>query len=74
VIEAHGDLRPEHICLEAEPQVIDCMEFSRDFRLLDPADELGFLALECERLGAPELKRTIFSTYTEVTGDSPPAR
>jgi uncharacterized protein len=25
------------------------------------------------RLGAPELKRTIFSTYTEVTGDSPPA-
>ena len=73
VIEAHGDLRPEHICLEAEPQVIDCLEFSPDLRLLDPADELGFLALECERLGAPELKRTIFATYTEVTRDTPPA-
>ncbi len=72
VIEAHGDLRPEHICLEPEPQVIDCLEFSRDFRILDPADELAFLALECERLGAPELMRTIFATYAEVTGDTPP--
>jgi aminoglycoside phosphotransferase family enzyme len=72
VIEAHGDLRPEHICLEPEPQFIDCLEFSRDFRILDPADELAFLALECERLGAPEFMRTIFATYAEVTGDTPP--
>ena len=55
IVEAHGDLRPEHICLEESPQIIDCLEFSRELRLLDPADELGFLALECERLGAPEL-------------------
>ena len=72
VIEAHGDLRPEHICLEPEPQFIDCLEFSRDFRILDPADELAFLALECERLGAPELMRTIFATYAAITGDTPP--
>ena len=72
VIEAHGDLRPEHICLEPEPQFIDCLEFSHEFRILDPADELAFLALECERLGAPELRRTIFGTYAEVSGDTPP--
>ena len=53
VVEAHGDLRPEHVCLLPEPQIIDCLEFSRDFRILDPADELAFLALECERLGDP---------------------
>jgi aminoglycoside phosphotransferase family enzyme/predicted kinase len=74
VIEAHGDLRPEHICLEPAPQIIDCLEFSRDFRLLDPVDELGFLALECERLGAPGLRSTIAATYAEVTGDSPADR
>ncbi len=73
IVEGHGDLRPEHICLLPEPQIIDCLEFSRDFRILDPADELGFLALECERLGAPGLKRTIFDAYTELSGDTPPA-
>jgi aminoglycoside phosphotransferase family enzyme len=72
VIEAHGDLRPEHICLEREPQIIDCLEFSADFRMLDAVDELSFLALECERLGAPELRQTIFTTYAEVTKDAPP--
>jgi aminoglycoside phosphotransferase family enzyme len=73
IIEAHGDLRPEHICLEAEPQIIDCLEFSRELRILDPADELAFLALESERLGAPAIASTIFETYTGITGDVPPA-
>ena len=73
IVEAHGDLRPEHICLEADPQIIDCLEFSRELRVLDPADELAFLALECERLGAPAFVATIFETYTEITGDVPPA-
>jgi aminoglycoside phosphotransferase family enzyme len=72
IVEGHGDLRPEHICLEARPQIIDCLEFSRELRLLDPADELSFLALECERLGSPELASTIFATYTAVTSDAPP--
>ena len=73
VIEAHGDLRPEHICLEPKPQIIDCLEFSRELRVLDAADELGFLALECERLGAPDLAPAIFGTYADVTGDAPEA-
>jgi len=72
VVEAHGDLRPEHVCVEPRPQIIDCLEFSRDFRILDAADELGFLALECERLGAPWIRQTVFDTYTELSGDAPP--
>jgi aminoglycoside phosphotransferase family enzyme len=69
IVEAHGDLRPEHI----EPQIIDCLEFSRDFRILDPADELAFLALECERLGAPWIRQSIFETYAELARDAPAA-
>jgi len=72
VVEGHGDLRPEHICVERPPQVIDCLEFSREFRLLDTADELGFLALECERLGAAWVKGILFGHYDELCRDVPP--
>jgi aminoglycoside phosphotransferase family enzyme len=75
IIEAHGDLRPEHICLETEPVIIDSLEFKREFRILDPADELSFLALECERLGAPPfVTNLIFETYSRITSDTPPEK
>ena len=51
VVEAHGDLRPEHILLSEPPAVIDCLEFDRNLRILDRAEELCFLELECARLG-----------------------
>lgn len=51
-VEGHGDLRPEHVCLTTEPAFIDCLEFNRDLRVLDPFDEIAYLALECKRLGA----------------------
>jgi aminoglycoside phosphotransferase family enzyme len=72
IVEGHGDLRPEHICLESPPQIIDCLEFSRVLRTLDVVDELGFLALECERLRAPALRRQILDSYGEQSGDAPP--
>ncbi len=71
VIEGHGDLRPEHVCLAPEPVVIDCLEFNRDFRTLDAVDELAYLALECERLGALEVGAYFMQRYVEVTGDEP---
>jgi uncharacterized protein len=73
IVEGHGDLRPEHICMETPPVVIDCLEFSVELRVLDIADELGFLALECERLSAPELGPVLFDVYGELTGDRPQA-
>lgn len=73
IVEGHGDLRPEHICLTPEPVIIDCLEFSRALRMLDPADELCFLALECERLGSPAVGRWFLDGYSRVTGDEPPA-
>ena len=72
LVEGHGDLRPEHICLEREPQIIDCLEFSRRLRTLDPADELAFLALECERLGAPRVGAQLLAAYREHCADATP--
>lgn len=74
IVEGHGDLRPEHVCLLAEPVIIDCLEFNRDFRVLDPLDELGYLAMECTLAGAEWIGPRLFETYTDVTGDPAPSR
>jgi aminoglycoside phosphotransferase family enzyme len=74
IIEAHGDLRPEHICLEDEPVIIDCLEFNLALRIHDTGSELAFLALECERLGASGVGKGILETYSKASGDRPPRR
>src|SRR5665213_668863 len=43
LIDAHGDLRPEHVCLARPVSIIDCLEFSAELRLRDPADEIAYL-------------------------------
>lgn len=73
VVEGHGDLRPEHICLFPGPSVIDCLEFSRELRTVDRADEIGFLALETERLGAAPLAALLLQQYRALSRDRPPA-
>lgn len=72
IVEGHGDLRPEHICLVSPPAIIDCLEFSRALRVLDPADELAFLSLECQRLGNPAVGDWFLQHYIDRTGDRPP--
>jgi aminoglycoside phosphotransferase family enzyme len=72
IVEGHGDLRPEHICLAREPIIIDCLEFSRALRLVDPADELAFLALECAMLGEPEAGVRLQRSYQAIADDRPP--
>jgi aminoglycoside phosphotransferase family enzyme len=53
IVDGHGDLRPEHIWLGDQVKIIDCLEFNPRLRAVDPFDEIAFLSLECERLGAP---------------------
>jgi len=74
IVEGHGDLRPEHVYLGPEPLIIDCLEFNVSWRMLDPADELAYLAMECESAGAPWIGEVVMDTYREATGDDPPAR
>ncbi|MBS0534025.1 MAG: hypothetical protein JSR72_08205 [Proteobacteria bacterium] len=52
VVDGHGDLRPEHIFIGDRVNIIDCLEFNDRLRINDPFDEVAFLSLECERLGA----------------------
>ncbi|CAM2172166.1 Aminoglycoside phosphotransferase [Burkholderia latens] len=69
VVEGHGDLRPEHVCIDDPVVIIDCLEFCRRLRIQDAADEVGFLALECERLGAAGFAATLVGAWHSASGD-----
>ncbi|HEX5079415.1 MAG TPA: hypothetical protein VFV80_09715, partial [Geminicoccaceae bacterium] len=73
LVEGHGDLRPEHVYLLAEPVIVDRLEFSLDLRIVDPVGELAFLALESERLGDASVGAIALDVYAGGTGDRPPA-
>lgn len=52
ILDGHGDLRPEHVWIADRVRIIDSLEFSQRLRANDPFDEMAFLDMECERLGA----------------------
>ena len=71
VVDGHGDLRPEHVCMLEPPVVIDCLEFNAPLRQVDPFDEIAFLALECEMAGAPWIGPRLLSGCAAALHDLP---
>jgi aminoglycoside phosphotransferase family enzyme len=71
VVDGHGDLRPEHVCLLRPPVVIDCLEFNAALRQVDPLDEIAYLGLECEMAGAPWVAARLFDACLRAWGDRP---
>lgn len=71
IVEGHGDLRPEHICLRRPIVTIDCLEFDREMRILDPYDEVNYLGLECERQGAGWIRPLLLATLDDILGGRP---
>jgi aminoglycoside phosphotransferase family enzyme len=71
VVDGHGDLRPEHVCLIDPPAVIDCLTFDGGLRQLDPFEEITGLALECERLGAAWVGPLLIERCRERLDDDP---
>jgi aminoglycoside phosphotransferase family enzyme len=69
IIEAHGDLKPEHICLVPQPTIIDALEFCRELRIMDIAEELAFLDMECEMMGDIVTGQLFFDYYQKESAD-----
>ncbi len=67
IIEGHGDLRPEHICLRPKPLFIDCLEFSKELRVLDPIDDLAYLEVECDLLNVSWIGKRFFDIYSSIS-------
>jgi aminoglycoside phosphotransferase family enzyme len=72
LVDGHGDLRLEHVYLGRLPAVIDCLEFDRDLRRLDPAEEIANLVLGCGRLQRPDLTGELLRRYRQAMRDPIP--
>jgi aminoglycoside phosphotransferase family enzyme len=69
IIEAHGDLRAEHVCLGPPVQIIDALEVYADLRRLDTAEEVAMLALDCEQPSAPWAPGYLRDRYRIIAAD-----
>ena len=71
-VDGHGDMHLQHVWFErddAPPAVIDCIEFREDWRRLDPASEVAFLAMDLRYRGAPELAERLLRRYALLRDD-----
>ncbi|MBV2364154.1 bifunctional aminoglycoside phosphotransferase/ATP-binding protein [Streptomonospora nanhaiensis] len=74
VVDGHGDLLADDVfCLDDGPRVLDCLEFDDRLRFVDGLDDAAFLAMDLERLGAPEAARDFLRRYADLAGDPAPS-
>jgi uncharacterized protein len=75
IVDGHGDLTPEDVfCLADGPRLLDCLEFDDALRRLDRLDDIAFLAMGLEHLGAPDAAELLVGTWAEHLADpAPPA-
>ncbi|GAA1205473.1 AAA family ATPase [Prauserella alba] len=73
IVDGHADLLTEDIfCLDDGPRILDCLEFDARLRAVDGLDDVAFLAMDLERLGAPQLAELLLNTYAEQAHDPAP--
>jgi aminoglycoside phosphotransferase family enzyme/predicted kinase len=74
VVDGHGDLMAEDIfCLDDGPRVLDGLEFDARLRWGDVLYDVGFLAMDLERLGHLELALAFLSWYREFSAETHPS-
>jgi len=74
VVDGHGDLLADDIyCLDDGPRVLDCLEFDDRLRWGDVLYDVGFLAMDLERLGRRDLAEAFMGWYREFSAETHPA-
>ena len=69
IIDGHGDLRCENICLSRPPNIFDCVEFQPAFRCGDIANDFSFLLMDLEFRGRRDLADVLAQRYEAKTND-----
>ena len=73
ICDGHGDLQAADIFLLPDgPRILDCLEFDDHLRHLDVVDDLSFLLMDLDRLGAPDSSRQLRGYYEEFSGSHAP--
>jgi aminoglycoside phosphotransferase family enzyme/predicted kinase len=72
-VDGHGDLLADDIyLLDDGPRVLDCLEFSDRLRAVDVLDDIAFLAMDLERLGAPDAAAQLLNDYVAASHQTQP--
>lgn len=76
IVDGHGDLRLEHVYLPPDGAdvasracIYDCIEFNDRFRYVDVASDVGFLAMDLDVQGRPDLARRLCRRLAERLDD-----
>ena len=69
IIDGHGDLRCENICLTDPPNIFDCVEFQPAFRCGDMANDFSFLVMDLEFRGRKDLADALVARYQKRLSD-----
>ncbi|MGH8869060.1 MAG: AAA family ATPase [Actinomycetes bacterium] len=73
VKDGHGDLLADDVfCLADGVRILDCLEFDPRLRVGDVLADVGFLAMDLERLGRPGLARDFLTWYAEFAAETHP--
>jgi len=67
--EGHGDLRAEHVLVNGDVRVVDCLEFDAALRELDVADDLAFLVFDLAARGGERFGEVLVRAYRNAGGD-----
>jgi uncharacterized protein len=70
VVDGHGDVRCESVCvMDDAVRIYDCIEFNDRFRCDDVASEAAFLAMDLDARGRPDLGYYFTERYQSRTSD-----
>ncbi|NLD85915.1 MAG: AAA family ATPase [Actinomycetales bacterium] len=73
IVDGHGDLvAADAYLLPDGPRIIDCLEFDDGLRFGDAMADIGFLAMDLDRLGARDLAVVLLDSYRAASGDDAP--
>ena len=70
VRDCHGDLRAEHVIVDDDVAIFDCIEFNPALRWIDVAADLAFLVMDLARLAQEESSASLVSAYRDAGGDA----
>ena len=74
VRDGHGDLTADDIfCLDDGPRILDCLAFDRKLRVADVLCDIGFLAMDMDRLAGPTAAAAVWHYYAEFSNEHHPA-
>ncbi|MFH0737886.1 MAG: phosphotransferase [Candidatus Micrarchaeota archaeon] len=69
VRDCHGDLHSGNIFFDGDIRIIDCIEFSRDFRCIDVASDIAFMAMDLDFAERDDLSDSFVDEYISRSGD-----